>query len=340
MLKSLEENYNLFVDFDTINYKVIVREKRFGANNGLRFEYGKYLTGVTQEINTDEVINYVQGQDGDSVGFADSSWSGDNYVENYDYLLDGATWTPSGGLQGGSRWLSAGLALELAKIKYYQELYKDEFLGNENLNIEGLIHIRQRLLNEIALKEIDIQETEPMIDYYEQMLTSYLGESLDQQILLDKGAQATVSRSVIGLVDGSTYNISTSVSVSEGTPTSSDTNIAINAGNLVKFKSFYIEGSTISELLSPSLKQGKIRYDYQTSIKITFKNTGQVVKTKALTFLDVNRNIPFDEVVEATHFDIEIYFNSNSTGLTSNGSYSITNISIFEEDVENVTVYY
>jgi hypothetical protein len=91
MLKSLEENYNLFIEFDTINYKVIVREKRFGANNGLRFEYGKYLTGVSQEINTDEVINYIQGQDADGVGFADSSWSGDNYIENYDYLLDGAT---------------------------------------------------------------------------------------------------------------------------------------------------------------------------------------------------------------------------------------------------------
>lgn len=73
MLKSLEENYQLYIDFDTITRKITVRERLFGTNNGLRFEYGKYLLSVSQDYNTDEIVTYVQGQDANGVGFADVS---------------------------------------------------------------------------------------------------------------------------------------------------------------------------------------------------------------------------------------------------------------------------
>jgi hypothetical protein len=73
MLKDLEENYQVYIDFDTIARTVKVREKFFGTNNGLRFEYGKYLTSVSQEYNTDDIITYMQGQDANGVGFADVS---------------------------------------------------------------------------------------------------------------------------------------------------------------------------------------------------------------------------------------------------------------------------
>jgi phage-related protein len=73
MLKSLEENYQLYIDFDTINRKITLREQSFGTNNGLRFEYGKYLSGVSQDRNTDDIVTYLQGQDANGIGFADVS---------------------------------------------------------------------------------------------------------------------------------------------------------------------------------------------------------------------------------------------------------------------------
>ena len=70
ILKKLEESYQLYIDFDTINRKVIIKQRSFGENRGLRFEYGKYLKGITQDYVTDNVINYIQGQDKNKVGFA------------------------------------------------------------------------------------------------------------------------------------------------------------------------------------------------------------------------------------------------------------------------------
>jgi hypothetical protein len=73
ILQSLAENYQVYIDYNTVSRSVIIRNIDFGSNNGLRFEYGKYLKGVTQEINTDNQVNYVQGQDANSIGFADIS---------------------------------------------------------------------------------------------------------------------------------------------------------------------------------------------------------------------------------------------------------------------------
>ena len=73
ILQSLAENYQVYIDYNTLTRVVKIRNLDFGSNNGLRFEYGKYLRGVTQEINTDNQINYVQGQDSNGVGFADVS---------------------------------------------------------------------------------------------------------------------------------------------------------------------------------------------------------------------------------------------------------------------------
>ena len=73
ILQSLAENYQVYIDYNTLTRVVKIRNLNFGSNNGLRFEYGKYLRGVTQEINTDNQINYVQGQDSNGAGFADVS---------------------------------------------------------------------------------------------------------------------------------------------------------------------------------------------------------------------------------------------------------------------------
>jgi hypothetical protein len=73
MLQSLQDNYQVYIQYDTVNRVVKILESEFGSNNGLRFEYGKYLKGVNQNFNTDDQINYVQGKDKNGVGFADIS---------------------------------------------------------------------------------------------------------------------------------------------------------------------------------------------------------------------------------------------------------------------------
>jgi len=73
LLKSLEENYQVFIEFNTLSRTIRIKERFSGSNNGLRFEYGKYLTGVSQSYNTEELITYMQGQDGNNIGFADVS---------------------------------------------------------------------------------------------------------------------------------------------------------------------------------------------------------------------------------------------------------------------------
>lgn len=240
--------------------------------------------------------------------------------------------------------MSAGLALELAKIKYYQNLYKDEFLGNEDQNIEGLINIRRRLLDEIALKQVEIAENKPMIDHYQKLIDLYDSESQAQRDLLDEGAQSTVSYSVGGLVPGSTYDVAVNVTVDNdpATATDSETGVAINSGNEVLFRSFYIEGSAITELLSVEFDITKQLFDFQTKIKITFKNDGDLVLEKNITFLDVNKEIPLTTPITATHFDIEIKnlasvkYASSDTG----ASFQVSKISIFEEDTETPVFYY
>jgi hypothetical protein len=73
MLKSLQENYQIYIDYDTVNRTVKILPNNFGSNNGLRFEYGKYLKGINQDFNVDNQINYVQGKDANGIGFADVS---------------------------------------------------------------------------------------------------------------------------------------------------------------------------------------------------------------------------------------------------------------------------
>lgn len=73
MLSSLQENYQVYIDYDTVNRIVTIKEGDFGLNRGLRFEYGKYIKGINQDFSTDDQINYVQGKDGNGIGFADVS---------------------------------------------------------------------------------------------------------------------------------------------------------------------------------------------------------------------------------------------------------------------------
>jgi hypothetical protein len=73
MLKSLQDNYQVYIDYDTVNRVVKILPNDFGTNNGLRFEYGKYLKGINQDFNVDDQINYVQGKNANGIGFADVS---------------------------------------------------------------------------------------------------------------------------------------------------------------------------------------------------------------------------------------------------------------------------
>lgn len=73
MLQSLQENYQVYIQYNTVQRTVKILSNDFGTNNGLRFEYGKYLKGVNQDFNIDDQINYVQGKDNNGIGFADVS---------------------------------------------------------------------------------------------------------------------------------------------------------------------------------------------------------------------------------------------------------------------------
>jgi len=131
MIMSLGQNFQVFIEFDRVNRVVnAMMPSEYGANRGLSYEYGKYMKDIKQDFNSDNVVNYVQGIDGENVGFADASWSGDNYYEDYSYYLDGATWNGAS-LDGTSRWLSTALATVLATARYQQDLYTDEVHGTD-----------------------------------------------------------------------------------------------------------------------------------------------------------------------------------------------------------------
>jgi hypothetical protein len=85
------EDFDIHIDYDTKNRRInFIHNDDFGNDINLVYEYGKYNNGVTQDYITTDMYNYVQGYDGSNVGFGVESFSGDNYYEDYTYLLEGA----------------------------------------------------------------------------------------------------------------------------------------------------------------------------------------------------------------------------------------------------------
>ena len=128
------ETFNIHVDFDTFNRRInFIHNDSLGQNNGLFFEYGKYLKGVTQTFSTSEMYNYIEGRDGSNVSFGTISFSGDNFLEDYSYYLDGAEWdSENDDITKSSRFLTDDLARILAYKKYLQDSYTEEIFGNDS----------------------------------------------------------------------------------------------------------------------------------------------------------------------------------------------------------------
>lgn len=263
MLEALAENYNVYMHYDTVNRIVTIMPNDFGQNTGLRFEYGKYLKGIEQEYNLDNMVNYVQGQDASSVGFADISWTGDNYVENYDYYLDGAAYNGSS-LIGYSRWLTTELATELAKIKYYQGVYNEEVWGSETF--KGIANQRQELFEAIVDKEFELEEINAEIVNYDGLIENYnaLTDTVeDQQIKNNLDVSARKTAYFVAVDEGDNVN-NFAISGISITPNSVNTSYVDSSSvNFASqnFNTFKLNGTIYPEKIG-----------YTSSIKLEFFN--------------------------------------------------------------------
>jgi hypothetical protein len=212
MLTSLAENYQVYIQYNTVQRTIKILPNDFGNNNGLRFEYGKYLKGVTQDFNVDNQINYVQGKDANNIGFADVSWSGDNYLENYTYQLDGVSYNGTSVSGLPSRWLSTELATELATRKYFQDQYREEVWGGNGKT--GIVNIRYNLQEELAKKKLEIEEIEAEIEIKDGLIESYNNET-DIQIKqnFDKTSSETAYNIPDKRVAGAALNLDLDIQV-------------------------------------------------------------------------------------------------------------------------------
>lgn len=345
IMKSLEENYQVYIDFDTVNRIITIREENFGTNNGLRFEYGKYLIGVNKQYNTDEVINYIQGQDGAGVGFADISWSGDNYIENYDYYLDGAYWDPNEGLSGKligtSRWISSELAEVLAKIKYYQGRYEEEVWGAEG-GREGIANIIFRLQQELVDLQLEIEELDALITYRQALIDTYDNETTEQKATLDKGVQKIPVNLLTNIGVGQSYysDISEVLTPSQSTLTWQDKFIDGDYQNNFTFKSFYLSGSPIEPSFTLERNSNVSKSDFMSRITVTFKDeNGDIVLTKYLTIFDMNKEIFLGEEITAKKYDLDIVMNNFDPDIWGRSIIVILRLSVYEDGWSLGSVY-
>lgn len=298
ILQSLGENYQVYIDYNTVDRIVTIKQSSFGSNNGLRFEYGKYLNGISQEINADNQINYVQGQDANAIGFADVSWSGDNYLEDYTYYLDGVTHNGTSASGLPSRWLSNGLATELALRKYYQGVYEEEVWGGNGK--QGIAAIRFNLQEQIVNRKFELEEIKAKIQQAEGLLEAYNNETDAELIAKLDATSRETSYIVPKILPENTKSANLTFNL---TPTAlggyTFQEQTINLDTSVYAKAFKISGSPdeffqITELISPLIIP--INDIYKSTIRVEFKNNNSLVHTKNITLKQLNSVLELDDI--------------------------------------------
>lgn len=324
MIVSLADNYQIYIDFDTMNREInIMKLEEFGEDRGLRLEYGKYIKGINQDFTTDNMINYMQGSDADNVGFADVSWTSDNYIEDYSYYLSGAYWNGSE-LVGTSKWLSTELATEIAKTNYYKNLFNDEVWGSDSLI--GIANIKKQLQEKINKKENDLVELEADVELIEGVIEAYENSDETTQNTLNTKA-VTAAYSVPEILPSQTYEFS-----------SLGTSIFIDGTS-----DYYFVESTIRNFTSGPVKSIKIdgvnfndSFDFAPLIEVKLYNQGVLQASHSFSNNIFGKVISLPNFVTADSFKVEMKVITKSTLYQPimAGNLSIDKITIYVAENE------
>lgn len=214
-LKTLAETFQCVPIYDTINMTVSFKPiELIGSYNGLLINYGTYLKSLNKDIDATKVVTRAKGVGANNLDLYEITPTGDGFWEDYQYYLDdyfildttGFTITksnysidpfnsgisityPSGDYN--SRWMSSGLAINLAKWQYIRDYYHSILTGENNTtdnnheDFYNLYQLRKDKIEESVNAETKFIEKEALSNSYLTLYKNY-------QTLVDNGDSSAV----------------------------------------------------------------------------------------------------------------------------------------------------
>lgn len=235
--------FNAVATWDTINNKVNMYDANTwtGTNRGLRISEKKYLSSLSEDINSDGMVTRLHCFGADTISLNSVNPTGQDYVENYTYFIGSFARDANKKVLSHSEWMSDSLCNALLD---YQELISQNstqftsYLANLN-NLQSSLLTLQSDLNQlnndllIIKDRISVYTTSDSTTYhYLNKLYNGTGWSFNADIneFQQYSVMVKSTNDLTCSVDGNSYSINSNWKVLKKISGQDNTNFVINSG--------------------------------------------------------------------------------------------------------------
>jgi len=262
-LRDLQYIYDCIIIFDTVNKKMgYYKLDNIGNDLGWTIEYGKYLKELSKEEKVQDVVTRMRAVGSDGIGIQGKTYTGKNYIENYDYFLGSFSRDSSGNVLSHSEWMSDDLA---NAILDYQEL-----VDANKTALDSNFVIRDSLIEEKINKEQDIAYLNNSQSVIEEKLS--VGHSLTVgKIIMSKDSRIISSVAGIGTVEAF---IGGEWSILSYQKTPNGETVGDVTGSSYRYPVNVISGDNYPDFGSSVIYVSKSEYPDGTNFRLTYDTFG------------------------------------------------------------------
>ncbi|WP_291567013.1 MULTISPECIES: phage tail protein [unclassified Clostridium] len=159
----IAKKFNAIIEWNTINNSIsFYDEETYGNDNGLVFQYNRYLENLDEENNSDEIVTIlkVQGKDGISINTVNPT--GQSYLTDYSYFLYPYEEDSNGNVIRHSDYMDDDLCKAIIKF--------DEAVIKNKGKLQELIQKQIKIEEALTIKEIQLDDLRGILSALESRL--------------------------------------------------------------------------------------------------------------------------------------------------------------------------